>query len=1277
MAAEAQIALQMQRIDTMRNMSNRLTDAVLATQGAAAIDAELAILTELWNRFNSTHERLYEDVPEIITNEYHTGNAYETANVAYTSLRVRLSAARPAPEPAHEVQPANHDQTAYFGGVHKSNLPQIKLPTFQGSYDEWDSFKDLFTSLVINEDSLTGSQKMHYLKTQVKGEAAALLANLQITDDAFQPAWELLNTRYTNPRRLLDMHIDDLLDRQPVTSHSAADLDALLLANKKSLDAIAALGIPIGELDPFLIRLTVRCLPSDLRVEWMASLGLSNDFPTYQQLHDVLKAKVRAWENSEIGATITSTQPKSASERPPSPKNYAKSAATTKQVKFGNSRPATSSTPSTSAGSASYVAFTPRDRTSEPGMCPICKEKHFVLFCPSYQKASPLNRRTIVQHYRLCFNCLGRHRYADCRTKQKCRHCDQPHHTSTHLDDGAAAKPAQDAPVADPAHSLNVLLATAIVKLNSLTGSTCTARVLIDQGSELSFVTHSLIKKLDIQLSKAAVPLRGIGNVSAGHSLGSCKMTLHSLHNNASITIQAHVLALLTVNLPSFTLTKKKKWPHITGLQLADPDFLTSRPIDIILGAAPAAHIINAKIRKGSENDPIAQSTSLGWIIYGSVDTATSKLTAHGHHVAVDDQLQDLLTKFWYQEEPQTEFATRYTEEEEECEQHFVNTHYRQSDGRYVVRLPLKSSPSQLGDSLRAAQYALLRLRKRLEADPVYKKLYFDFLKEYEDLGHMKRLKLKELPPNSYLLPHHGVLKEQSTTTKLRVVFNGSWKTTSGVSVNEILHVGPKIQVDISDVLIRIRCHRYLFATDVTKMFRQIAVDKEDHHLQCILWFDEDDIPIVFALATVTYGTTSAPYLAGRALLQLAEDEGKKFPKAVEPLTNTRYVDDIYGGADELAEAIQVALDTKNMCATGCFPLAKWASNSTELLSQVAPSETQEDTPRELGDTTVKVLGLTWNSTQDKFQFGYSLPEASPTTKRTILSEIARLFDPLGFLAPIIVRAKMFMQKLWLQNFDWDATLSPSLLQEWNLFRDELHQISKIQIPRWNHVKNGVSIELHGFSDASQLAMAAVVYLKVTDATGSSNISLVCAKTQVAPLKPITIPRMELNAAVLLAQLILYVKKVLKLENVPVFMWTDSAVSLTWIRNNPARWKVYIRNRVTKIQESLPSVNWDFVPGKLNPADCASRGLTAAKLEQHSLWWTGPKWLSQSKDNWPSFDIPTQTVSHLEERPGLVFTIFKADSHPLYTLLEKFSKLSPLLRMLGICLRAIAKFKKK
>ncbi|XP_057329836.1 uncharacterized protein LOC130670448 [Microplitis mediator] len=752
MAAEAQVALQMNHIDTMRNISTRLTDAILATQGAPAIDAELAFLNDLWSRFNTTHERLFEDIPEIVENEYHTGNAFGTASQVYTELLVRLTAAKPAPEPVHDAHAVNHDQTAYFGGAHKTNLPQIKLPTFQGTYDEWDSFKDPFTSLVIHEDSLTGAQKMHYLETQVKGEAASLIANIQVTDDAFQSAWELLNTCYTNPRRLLDMHVDEILYRQLLTGHSAAELDALLLANKKSLDAIAALGVPISDSDPFLIRLTVHCLPEDLRVEWMASLGLSNEFLTYKQLHDMLKAKVRAWENSGVGLRAPSAQSKAGTERPPAPKTYSRSAATSK-TGGATSRSAPPSNASTSRGGASYNAFTPKEKTSEPGLCPICKQKHFVLFCPRYQEASPQNRKMMVYHYRLCYNCLGRHRFADCKTKDRCQHCQKPHRTSTHIDETSAKS------VQEPAVPTQ--------------GSTCTARVLIDQGSELSFVTHSLIKKLDIPLNRAAIPLRGIGNVSAGHSLGSCQVSLHSLHSSASITIQAHVLALLTVNLPSFTLTNKK-WPHINGLQLADPDFLTSRPIDIILSAAPAAHIINAKIRKGNNNAPIAQSTTLGWIIYGSVDTATSKLTAYGHHVTVDDQLQDLLSKFWYQEEPQTEFAIHYNEDEEKCEQHFVNTHYRQTDGRYVVRLPLKSSSSQLGDSLRAAQYALLRLRKRLDNDPIYKKLYYDFLKEYEDLGNMRRVKLKDLPPNSYMLPHHGVLKEQSTTTKLRVVFNGS-----------------------------------------------------------------------------------------------------------------------------------------------------------------------------------------------------------------------------------------------------------------------------------------------------------------------------------------------------------------------------------------------------------------------------------------------------------------------------------------------------------------------
>ncbi|XP_046598464.1 uncharacterized protein LOC124294924 isoform X2 [Neodiprion lecontei] len=323
------------------------------------------------------------------------------------------------------------------------------------------------------------------------------------------------------------------------------------------------------------------------------------------------------------------------------------------------------------------------------------------------------------------------------------------------------------------------------------------------------------------------------------------------------------------------------------------------------------------------------------------------------------------------------------------------------------------------------------------------------------------------------------------------------------------------------------------------------------------------------------------------------------------------------------------------------------------------------------------VLGVGWNPHHDVFQFNYHLAEDPPATKRAILSEIARLYDPLGFLAPIIIKAKVIMQELWLEKLGWDDQLAPTQLHKWTVFRADLTNLANLRVNRWINLKENVSAELHGFSDASQLAMAAVVYLKVTDLQGNSSVALLCSKTQVAPLKPLTIPRLELNAAVLLTRLTLYVRKTLNLEQIPIYLWTDSAVTLAWIQSQPSRWKTYVRNRVAKIQDTLPGSRWTFIAGKSNPADCASRGLSVGKLLKHPLWWSGPKWLSLSQENWPTIEPPATTATHQEERPGLTFMTFaKTDSHPLQILLERFSRWVSLVRTLGICLRAISRMKK-
>lgn len=257
-----------------------------------------------------------------------------------------------------------------------------------------------------------------------------------------------------------------------------------------------------------------------------------------------------------------------------------------------------------------------------------------------------------------------------------------------------------------------------------------------------------------------------------------------------------------------------------------------------------------------------------------------------------------------------------------------------------------------------------------------------------------------------------------------------------------------------------------------------------------------------------------------------------------------------------------------------------------------------------------KILGLGWNSELDTFQFTSWPISDKKITKRSVLSEISQLFDPLGFLSPIIIRAKIFMQELWLLRNGWDENLSTDKQIRWTKFRQELCAISKFTIPRWLHTSSSVqSIEIHGFSDASQSAMAAVIYTRIVNKNQEIIINFINAKTKVAPLKQLTIPHLELNAALLLTRLTSHVQKVLNLKTDSVYLWTDSSITLTWISTHPSRWKDYVRNRVTLIQEISPQAIWRYIPSKDNPADCASRGLTIEKLHKHPLWWTGPSWL--------------------------------------------------------------------
>ncbi|XP_029673054.1 uncharacterized protein LOC115241432 [Formica exsecta] len=285
----------------------------------------------------------------------------------------------------------------------------------------------------------------------------------------------------------------------------------------------------------------------------------------------------------------------------------------------------------------------------------------------------------------------------------------------------------------------------------------------------------------------------------------------------------------------------------------------------------------------------------------------------------------------------------------------------------------------------------------------------------------------------TFYLPHHEVIRESSSTTRLRVVFNASSVTSNGTSLNDHLHAGPKLQTDLMSVILQWRRHKYVYSSDIAKMYRQILVNPRDINYQRILWKATPSEPLIdYQLLTVTYGMSCAPFLALCVLKQLVIDEGQYFPLAIPILRDNIYVDDLLFGTDDTTRIRQARDQLNLMLKRGGFVLRKWASNSPSLLEDIDIADHGLTTKKSLAeDEQIKILGIGWNPANDIFEFRVSLTANALDTKRTILSAIAKFYDPLGWVTPVTITAKIFMQQLWRIKIDWDDVISEPHIAKW------------------------------------------------------------------------------------------------------------------------------------------------------------------------------------------------------------------------------------------------------
>lgn len=1215
--AEILKVLYQEIIELIQASENMDTDA-----RPGLVQAQLDMLKETWTTFRSHYYNL------------RAANNPVSTQINMTAVQLKYTIA------------TGHLNELFSQDNNTAGLPKLKIPEFNGKQSEWRTFIELFNK-IVHEKNISVSYKMQYLKSSLKGQAAGLVAHLS-TADQYESCLEILYKRYDNKRRLLGDHLDNILNLPRHVHESSSELRKLLDVATESMLAIKNLGFDTNNWDPIISHILIKKLNEETSKHYECQLRDIRESPTLKEFLTYVENRYLAIQSVE---TKNGTQ------------NFAnykkeKEKTTGKNSSFQNLK------------------------------CVLCDESHVLRVCQKFLSKEVNERNNFVKSKKLCINCLSstHNRVQDCKSKFACKSCNRKHNSLLHFEsvkanvvkvtDNQAASNEMEGvknaviSVNSSATNSKVLLATALVSVRGKNGENYALRVLVDQGSQSSFITEGAVQLLKLQKMKQRNRVSGI---NSEEELCNFIVDLQiGPRFTSSFILQTKAIVLKNlVNLKRKTIQYEQSFNHLNNLHLADPSYRESGQIDILIGAAEHAKIIKSGLIKGSPDEPIAQNSEFGWIISGPTSSETTIGATVTSLLSVID-IEERIKEFFKHDDIAIEVEP-LNGDELLCEEHFKKNTVRLENGRYSIKLPFKNGKDKpiLGDSRKCAVATLIQLEKRFQRNPKLAEEYKKFIHEYLSLGHME-LSIYDPNTTACYLPHHCVLRD-STTTKLRVVFNASQKTSNGVSLNDELAVGAIDQTDMNSIMLNFRTYKYAFSADLEKMYRQVIVDESQRDYQKILWRDSPNLPISeYRLKTITYGMANAPYLARRIMQQIGFDCEIEHPNVSRIIRQNMYVDDVITGAHTEEEAIERYTELRYVFCNAGFNLRKWSSNSKKLLAKIPEID------RELKAETsnVKALGISWSPTKDCFTYKMNLEHHSkPFTKRLLLSEISSLFDPLGWICPIVISAKILVQELWKIKLDWDEVIPGEIANQWLKIKSELHIINDINVYRWINYSPNDIMELHGFGDACKFAFGAVIFVKnVTRGT----VRLLIAKNRVTPLKltmeeeeikklegkqqvDLTIPKLELCAANLLAKLTKGVLKALNINFNKIYLWSDSKIVIDWIHGNPKRYKTFVANRISAIDKYVGTKNWYHVRTGRNPADCASRGMLPTELMNHDMWWNGPSFLHENEYS---------MASDLNEiDPAIESLALNVQIIPKENILPDVSSFEKMKRIVAYCLR--------
>ncbi|XP_045028551.1 uncharacterized protein LOC123471380 [Daphnia magna] len=1197
--------------------------------------------------------------------------------------------------------------------VTTTKLPKRQIKPFKGDVLEWTAFWEGYNA-AVHESAIPAVQKFGYLKDYLKGEAQLCVENLELTDANYTVAVNLLKTMYGKPDVLIEAHTHKLATLQPVKDIAdTAALRCFQLTIQSHINALETLGVARTSHGCLLGSSILRSIPFKLQAK---ATQPSESY--YTKAGPKFSATGKNNTSNNTDSFPARSQQQADSTNKPSKQNKKKWQPTTTKERSDSI-----------IFKKANAALRVLQRDALGHELPNGAER----------------KKAVITNERRCSNCFGRHETTVCFNPHRCQRCRAKHHTSLCAEKdtrfGSSTiiphKPAAGSSSTTACASSfgEIILKTATVYILGPYGKQIRAILFLDDGSHRTWIKKQISRELQLKIIQVEqIATRAFRQTEAPPA---------ETHNVVEMTVRGTWPGAPTVRIEALEATDKvgstgtyqttefarKLW--LENENLADDRFEREggdEDVGILVGMDQMFNIMFNEPAITSPCGLRAYSSKLGKVIGGPSQETTSKqsqsivsqllinsncslpqitsqpseifnsiqsnksesretgnssllpLPENSEQICFFDSTKERkrfemeklnfdMSLFWRLEN----FANLndcVAVEKDDQFRSFCEEITRFEDGRYCTPIPWTTDRWRLEINHQMAAVRLKSMLHKLRKSPVD---LANYTKEIEQLianGFVEEADFNYDGLHTYL-PHHPVYRTDKATTKIRPVFDGAARSKYGPSLNDVLETGPNLNPDLLSVLMRFRMNRIAWIADIEKAFLNIALQPEDAEAVRFLWPRKPEEPnsdfIAYKWKRVPFGLSSSPFLLRVTINKHLLSVKSRFSTTVEQIEEQLYVDDYLGGADDVPTAITTVEETVTLFSEAQLNMRSWATNNKQLRDFLTEKEMSNQIVGILSPTIdgqQKALGLRWDTSSDSFKFDpTSIMEAAvqigeKITKRKILSISARIFDPIGFLAPTVLLLKIIYQKLWEGDIGWDDDATPEVKNTWSSIMKGLKDLHHLEIPRWiGYSKTSiVSAEIHVFGDASEAAYGAVAYARLRLENGIPYTILLAREK---------------------------IRTSLHTESWKTTYWTDSLVTLGWIRGDPYRWRPFVRNQVETIRKFSNADWWRHCPGLGNPADLASRGAPAHALVESKLWWHGPAWLTEGESEWPNSpeNHSTETQEKIEEeetkKTATVSFAAVETAQPIEWYLDKTSTWTKLLFRTAWVLRALNRMKKR